>query len=230
VPWPETSRNIPEQGNRVADAPSRPKSEAPLPTARQPTSLRDRLKPAPAPAVEAGQLVENVPRHMCVGHPEAVEIRIAREHAAGTMVGLQGHGPPVRHDLYITKAMSVRLRAPDGGFRIEAASPETQWTEPAMGSLSGEFASWRFMVTPERRGEHTLQLVVAARVIGSDGLTAETTLPDQVITVHVRANYVRGFARWSGWLAALAIGGLIGKLSEDGFASLLQLLHRQFGG
>ena len=33
--------------------------------------------------------------------------------------GLQGQAPPVRHDLVITKAMSVRLRAPEGGFAIE---------------------------------------------------------------------------------------------------------------
>lgn len=202
-------------------APEQPSAET--------VSARDLLRPSSAPAVEPGQLVENIPRTMRVGTPETVEVRIAREQASSAMTGLQGRGAPVRHELYITKAMSVRLRAPDGGFKIEAASPETQWTEATMGPLAGEFAVWHFLVTPERRGESALQLVVAARVVGGDGVMAETTLPERVITVNVRTNYVRTAARWSSWIAALAVGGAIGRLGEDAFATLLGLLHRWAG-
>jgi neural Wiskott-Aldrich syndrome protein len=180
------------------------------------------------PSIEPGQLVENIPRRMRVGSTESVEVRIAREDAQGVSAGLQGQAPPVRHDLVITKAMSVRLRSPEGGFHIESASPETQWTEAALTPLSSDFASWRFLVTPQRRGNATLQLVVSARVVGRDGIVAETALPDRVISVNVRTNYLRTGLRWTGWLSALALGGAIGKLGEGALASAMQLLKRGF--
>lgn len=176
------------------------------------------------PAVEQGQLVENIPRRMRVGVTEFVEVRVGHGEAdlAGTM---PAGGAPVRHDLYITKAMSVRLRAPEGGFRIDSSSPETQWTEATLGPLTSDFAVWRFAVTPDRRGEAALQLVVAARVLARDGIMAETTLPERVITVHVRSNYVRATARAAAWLAALAIGGVVGRLGEDGLALALKVFN-----
>lgn len=178
------------------------------------------------PSIEPGQLVENIPRRMRVGSTESVEVRIARDDAPGISSGLHGQAPPVRHDLVITKAMSVRLRAPDGGFAIESASPETQWTEPSLTPLSSDFASWRFLITPQRRGDAMLQLVVAARVVGRDGIVAETALPDRVISVRVRTNYVHTGLRAAAWLAALAVGGVIGKLGEDTFATVAQLVKR----
>lgn len=178
------------------------------------------------PSIEAGQLVENIPRRMRVGSTINVEVRIARDGAQGVSAGFQGQAPPVRHDLFITKAMSVRLRAPDGGFNIEAASPETQWTEAALTPLSSDFASWRFLVTPERRGDANLQLIVAARVVGRDGIVAETALPDRVITVRVRTNYLRTGLRLTGWLSALALGGVVGKMGEGAFATIVQLAKR----
>jgi neural Wiskott-Aldrich syndrome protein len=180
------------------------------------------------PSIEPGQLVENIPRRMRVGTTESVEVRIAREDAQGVSAGLQGQATPVRHDLVITKAMSVRLRAPEGGFHIESASPETQWTEAALTPLSSDFASWRFLITPHRRGDAALQLVVSARVVGRDGIVAETALPDRVISVRVRTNYLRTGLRWTGWLSALALGGAIGKLGEGGLTSAMQLLKRSF--
>jgi len=175
------------------------------------------------PALEPGQLVENIPRRMRVGVTETVEVRVARADADLTG-NWPGSSPPARHDLYITKAMSVRLRAPNGGFRIDTASPETQWTEATMGPLSDDFAVWRFAVTPERRGEAVLQLVVAARVLARDGVMAETVLPERVINVRVRTNYVRATMRASGWLAALAAGGVVGRMGEDALALALKLI------
>lgn len=196
------------------DAPSRRAAAAP---ARPPP------RPGQAPAVEAGQLVENIPRRMRVGVTETVEVRVGRT-GADLTGNLQGNGTPTRHDVYITKAMSVRLRAPDGGFRIDPASPETQWTESTMGPLSSDFAVWRFSITPNRRGEAVLQLVVAARVLARDGIMAETVLPEHVITVRVRTNYVRATMRASAWLAALAAGGVVGRMGEDALALALRFL------
>lgn len=168
----------------------------------------------PGGPLSAGQLVENIPRIMRVGLPETVEVRIAQAEIMALAEGLQGSGAAYRHDLVVTKAMSVRLRAPEGGFWIETASPETQWIENSLGILSDDFASWRWTVTPQRRGKARLQLIVSARTVGADGLAAETALPDQVIDVTVRTNYVHTAAQWGGWLAAAVVGGILAKFGE----------------
>ncbi len=181
--------------------------------------------PVPVPSeqetgigVSTGQLVENIPRQMRDGIAEHVEVRIARSDIRNLAAGMQGGGSVQQHDLVVTKAMSVRLRAPDGGFFIETASPETQWTESQLGALSDDFASWRWTVTPNRTGRARLQLVVSARTIGSDGLTAETALPDQVFDVRISTNYGRAAKHWFGWITAAILGGLLAKFGEDLFA------------
>ena len=182
--------------------------------------------PAPAnrrsasPRTEIGQLVENVPRSMRIAVPALIEVRIARADVQALAEGLQGGGAAYQHEVTVTKAMSVRLRAPDGGFFIETASPETQWIEKAMLLSSDDFASWRWHVTPRDRGRRRLQLIISARTVSSDGLAAETALPDQVITVRVRTNYMRAARRWVGWGAAAVIGGLLAKFGEGAFDAL----------
>ena len=118
---------------------------------------------------------------MTVDVPEAIEVRIAKADLMALADGLQGAGAAYRHDSIVTKALSVRLRAPEGGFWIETTSPETQWIENNHGLLSDDFASWRWTVTPQLRGETHLQLIVSARTVGTDGVAAETALPDQII-------------------------------------------------
>ena len=93
---------------------------------------------------------------MRVAVPVTVEVRIARSEVEGLGEGMQGQAPVQRHDLVITKAMSVKLKAPDGGFWIETASPETQWIENRLGLLHDDFASWRWSVTPQWRGTSRL--------------------------------------------------------------------------
>lgn len=176
--------------------------------------------------VEIGQLVENVPRSMRVAVPAQVEVRIARAEVQALAEGLQGGGAAYRHEITVTKAMSVRLRAPDGGFFIETASPETQWIERSLEMSAGDFAAWRWHVTPRETGRKRLQLVISARTVGADGLTAETALPDQVITVRVRTNYSQAATRWAGWAAAALIGGLLARFGEGAFDAGFQVLAR----
>ena len=179
---------------------------------------------------ETGQLAENIPRSMRVGASERVEVRIAKAHVKAIAQGLEGGGAAWHHDVTVTQAMSVRLRAPDGGFFIETASPETQWVENQLGLMSGDdVASWRFLVTPQKRGKARLQIIVSARTVGGDGLAAETALPDQVIEVKVRTNYKRVLLRWTGWLLAAIAGGAFAKFGEGAFemarALVMQFLH-----
>lgn len=156
-----------------------------------------------------GQLGEFLPRRMMAGVTELIEVHIPRAEIIAFAENLQGSGVAYRHDKIVSKAMSVRLRAPDGGFWIESASPETQWIENSLGLLSDDYASWRWAVTPRQRGKARLQLIISARTVGSDGVAAETALPDQFVEVKIRTNYQRLAMQWAGWLAAALVGGIL---------------------
>ena len=176
------------------------------------------------PRAEIGQLVENIPRSMRVAVAAMIEVRVARADVQALAEGLQGGGAAYQHEVMVTKAMSVRLRAPDGGFYIETASPETQWIEKAMLLSADDFASWRWHVTPREAGRKRLQLIISARTVSADGLAAETALPDQVITVRVRTNYAKVAGRWIGWGVAAVAGGLLAKFGEGAFDAVGRML------
>lgn len=197
--------------------PGPPPPSAPPPPAPSPSQAQARSTSRPAPRAEIGQLVENIPRSMRVDIPVLAEVRIARSDVKALAEGLQGGGAAYRHEVTVTKAMSVRLRAPDGGFFIETASPETQWIEKTMLLSSDDFASWRWNVTPREKGRKRLQLIISARTVSADGLAAETALPDQVITVRVKTNYAKSATRWAGWALAAVIGGLMARFGEGIF-------------
>jgi len=187
------------------------------------SAARAGQRSGPSPRAEIGQLAENIPRNMRVAVPVLVEVRIARGDVKALAEGLQGGGAAYQHEVTITKAMSVRLRAPDGGFYIETASPETQWIEKTLLLSSDDFASWRWNVTPREKGKKRLQLVISARTVGADGLAAETALPDQVITIRVRTNYAKSMSLWAGWVIAALAGGLLARFGEGVYDAGLQL-------
>lgn len=154
---------------------------------------------------------------MRAGVTERVEIRLARAHAADLTSGMEGGGAAWSHDMMVAKAMSVRVRAPEGGFFIETVSPETQWIDNQFLDAGENYASWRFLITPQSRGWSELQIVVSARTVGSEGLAAETAFPDQTIDVKVRTNYGRAMLKGLGWIAAAVAGGAIAKFGEGAF-------------
>ena len=195
------------------------------PPAPPPTEPKRRAptQPAQSPTVLPGQLIETVPRRMRVGISAPVEVRIAKAEVKAISEGLDA-GTMVHHDIQVTKAMSVRLRAPDGGFFIETASPETQWIENALGLMADDFARWRWTVTPKTRGKRRLQLIVSARTVGPDGLAAETTLPDQVIEIKVAANYSVLAKRFAGWAVAAIVGGLLAQFGAQIWTTLEPLI------
>lgn len=212
APWPEPERQMgAPQGYEMG----RPAPQPPM--ARGPTRQG-------TPRAEIGQLVENVPRSMRVAVPALIEVRVARADVRALAEGLQGGGAAYQHEVTVTKAMSVRLRAPDGGFFIETVSPETQWIERSMQLSEDDFASWRWHVTPREAGRKRLQLIISARTISADGLAAETALPDQVITVRVRTNYAQSASRWIGWGVAAVIGGVLAKFGEGAFALIGKMI------
>jgi len=229
-PYPATASPYPQPGGPRQDA------SPPATRAAPPAPPSDRRRAANAgpfvgswPLIEAGQLVENIPRRMRVDVPIVVEARIARADVKALAEGLQGGGGAFRHEIVVTKAMSVRLRAPDGGFSIENRSPETQWIENVLGLGNDDFASWRWTVTPRTRGRRQLQLIVSARTVGSDGMTAETALPDQMVDVRVAINYGRTVGRWAGWIFAAVLGGLLAKFGET-FYVIVKLMAAKYLG
>lgn len=157
-------------------------------------------------------MVENIPRSMRVGIPVVVEARIARADVKALAEGLQGGGAAWRHELAVTKAMSVRLRSPDGGFFIETSSPETQWIENTLGLITDDYASWRWTVTPRERGARRLQLIISARTVGS------------AVNVKVRVNFAQTARRAGGWVLAAIAGGVLARFGEDLPAALAKLI------
>ncbi|MFT3732993.1 MAG: Clp protease N-terminal domain-containing protein [Hyphomicrobium sp.] len=194
----------------------------------QPQLQRRAPKRAKSVNVEAGQLAENIPRAMRVGKTVRAEVRIAKASIKSMTEGMDGGGQVWQHPIAITRAMSVRLRAPDGGFFIESASPETQWIESNLGYSSDDFASWRFLITPQSRGWSDLQIIVSARTIGADGVAAETALPDQIVEVKVRANLGRAIMRLIGWTIAAVVGGALATFGESGM-TIAKTLLQKFG-
>lgn len=181
------------------------------------------------PAIEPGQLHETLPRKLRVGIPVSCEVLIARADVKNVAERLQTGGAAYRHEVSVTRAMTVRLRAPDGGFVIETTSPETQWIENILNLAEGDSARWRWMVTARERGKKRLQLVVSARTVDGEGLTAETALPDKIIEVRVSINYGETAKRWAGWIAAAVIGGVLARFGDSAF-DLVQMLMVRSGG
>lgn len=198
------------------------KSAAPT-TAKDGEKARPRRRQPSAGTVYTGKLAENIPRKMRAFKPERVEVRITREETETFLAGMEGSVEAFRHDVLVTQVMSVLLRAPDGGFIIETIAPETQWIFNRPGVTEKEpFGRWRWSITPTETGPHRLQLVVATRSVDQNGLAGDTTLPDQVITVSVRANYGRGILKALQWVVLMALGGAI----TEGVMQLMRLLGK----
>ena len=198
---PAAERPVAEQ-----DAPEMPIAEE-LRRSRGRSVLDDRT----------GRLIENIPRKMRVGTLAAVEVRIARRDVDGLTERMTGGGRLHRHELRVADAMTVRLRAPEGGFLIDPLSAETCWTHNAQtsGLQEHDFASWRWSITPQRRGKSRLLLIISAQTLDATGVTAEAALPDQVIKVDVRVDYGRAVRKVAGWGLLTMGGGVLGAWGRE---------------
>jgi len=175
-------------------------------------------------------LVESVPRRMRVGVPAPAEVRIARDRIEGLIAVLNGRGAAPLGEQPLTRALSVRLRAPGGDFWIEPATPETQWLDSASSMIHDDHAIWRWTVVARRRGRGRLTLMVSARTVGRDGLAVESAPPDRVIEVKVGGNYRQVAARWAGWILALMVGAAIGSFGEQIWAMVVPAIKAAIGG
>ena len=183
---------------RLEQAPPRRASPATQPPAAS-------AQPQHARTIEIGRLIENVPRKATVGEARTVEVRLRRAEIAAYT---PSHSQRVNPDGRLIHAVCVRLRAPDGGLLVETLSPETAWLDANSGGLADEFATWRWRVTPAVRGRRKLVLGVTVRRVGEEGLTAETSFPEQVFEVAVAASVGRTMT-WAGGLAAALAAGFV---------------------
>jgi hypothetical protein len=124
----------------------------------------------------------------------------------------------------------VRLGAPNGGFWIEADSPETQWAESASAKPHDDYAVWRWTVVPHRRGRSRLLLTVETRTVGRDGVASETAPPDRVIEVRVKSNKLRGIGSLLAWMVLLTIGATVGYFGRNELTAALATIKKLIAG
>jgi hypothetical protein len=156
------------------------------------------------------------------------EVRIARDKVDALMQALSG-GAQHRPGVPLTRTLCVRLRAPNGGFTIEALTPETQWIENSGNLVHDDSALWRWAIVPRRRGRGRLLLTLSARTIAGDMVGPESAPPDRVIDVRIGRNYARLVMRFATWIVLLAAGVVLGRSGEqaiDAAALLLKQLLR----
>ena len=220
-----------------ADGPPAPPSRRPpvpngaMPGQRRPggeAPSRPQARPSAPPGrggqrAAAGPLMEAIPRRMRVGTAAPAQVRIGRDKIDNLMQLLMGSRPQQQHqhhhpEAVAARVLSVRLRAPDGGFSIEPGTPETQWIEANPSQPQDDNVVWSWSVTPLRRGRRRLQLLVSARMIGRDGIGGEQAPPDRTIEVTVRPSLVRRLGRWIAVVALFGIGAALGRLSQDKLA------------
>jgi hypothetical protein len=222
--------NPPQRAERQAPPePGPPRRPPPAPNGAMPGQRRPSAEAGRSPArpsapargsqrAVAGPLVEAIPRRMRVGAATTAQVRINRAKIDSLIQLLMGDRAQQDPTGVVARVLTVRLKAPDGGFWIEAVTPETQWIEATPGVQEVEPVSWRWTVTPQWRGRNRMQLVVAARLIGRDGIAAEMAPPDRTIEVMVRPNVLRRLVRWVVFLAVFGIGAALGMLSQDKLA------------
>lgn len=182
-----------------------------------PPDAEENLKSENPLSSRIGRLVENIPRRMRVNIPVRVEARISDDKATDLTSTMKGD--LVEHRIETSPAMTVVLRAPDGGFIIEPLSLETQWVNNQRAASLGfinqpNFGEWQWRVTPLERGKKPLKLFIAAHLSASGATGANINLPQQEIEISVRINYGAMARKAALWTTLAVLGGLIAKFGE----------------
>ncbi len=206
-------RSAPQPAPPWLEPPGELRRALPRPAA-PPTGNKRRAARAPAPfmgnwpLIEQGQLVENIPRNMRVGIPVVVEAphRPAPTSRPLPRVCSGGEARQCATTSSSPKPCRCGSRALDGGFRIETRSLRRSGSRTCSASRRTNMRAGAGPSRRAERGKRQIQLIVSARTVGADGLTAETALPDQVIDGKVGINYAHSMKRWMGWAAGSGRG------------------------
>jgi hypothetical protein len=178
-------------------------------------------------AISTDHFVENIPKRMRVSTAVQVDVRLSKPEFQALADALTGGTISSGVDAD-APALSVLLRAPDGAFLIDPATPETQWLVGRSDTMANDFILWRWTVTPLTSGRQDLQLDLSMRTIGADGTAVETKLPDQTLDIRVSGRLGRGVGRVLWWIFLLAVGGAVGKFGsayyEPALAAVMNLI------
>jgi hypothetical protein len=129
-----------------------------------------------------------------MGTHQSVRIELTKEEAGFLIARAARRAQPQLgpESQPVCRAVTVRLTAPEGGFFIEPAAPETQWIADRM-ALPGEeaFGSWAWTAIPNETGSYILALSMSAREMDNNGGLADRQVPDQFIRVRIRGSVGR---------------------------------------
>ncbi len=179
--------------------------------------------------LEKGRLVENVPRRMRVNRASKAEVRITRAQMKEITSEFDDLSSSHVHELAVTEAMTVQLRAPGSGFHIENLSPQTQWIDRNQRHIDdADFGVWRWNVTPTKAGKSRLQLVISARTVDDEGTIHIADMPDKIIELSVSRDHGQ-MIRQAGIIAAVALAGVLAGRFGDTAWSLATKLAGQLG-
>ncbi len=196
LPPPERRGTAPPRPGGFSEAPQANFDlQAP---AEPPAKKRKGNSPAQrSPAEPAGPLAklpENFPRKARLARGELVKIRLSKEEAVQLFARVPRRGAPSQgmEAMPACRAVTITLSAPEGGFFIETAAPETQWIFNRQGTAGEEaFGTWGWAVVPNETGSHVLSVSISARDLDANGLSSDLRLPAQTVKVHVRGNFGR---------------------------------------
>src|SRR5262249_35619080 len=143
-PLPRLPRT--ERADGAAPLKRPPPPNGALPGQRRPAveaAPRPPVRPSAPPArggqrAAAGPLMEAIPRRMRGGPAASAQVRISRDKIDNLIQLLTGGRAQPHPEAVLVRVLSVRLRAPDGGFSIQPGMPETQWIEATPGQLPGQ--------------------------------------------------------------------------------------------
>jgi hypothetical protein len=160
---------------------------------------------------------------MWLGEPETVEVRIGREAARDIAAGLVGRGDLTAENIPIVETMSVSLYSRGGAFRIERQSETTQLVkkDQVKNTLFGsaDFASWTWLVTPNKTGAHNLCVKVSAGLKDSRGVPTSPSLPDREfkvsVSVHAGRTAVQVLWRFLPVAGGAVAAALIGAITQE---------------
>jgi hypothetical protein len=168
--------------------------------------------------LEKGRLIETIPRRMAVRKASRAEVRITRAQMDEIASEFENLSASHVHELAVTEAMTVQLRAPGGSFHIENLSPQTQWIDRNQRHVDdADFGVWRWNVTPVRAGKARLQLVVSARTVDEHGAIHIADIPDKIIDININRDYGRSLKRAGLLTAVLLSGVIIGKFGQSAY-------------
>ena len=177
--------------------------------------------------LEKGRLIESIPRKMKVNKPNRAEVRITREQLDEINSEFEDLSANHIHELAVTEAMTVQLRAPGSGFHIENLSPQTQWIDRNQRHINdADFGVWRWNVTPIKAGKSRLQLVISARTVDDDGNIHIADIPDKIIELAIARDHGKTLKK-AAFITLLVIASLaLGRYGEIAWQWVSMLINK----